>query len=143
VLTNPEPVTVRVWAFEPAGTLVGLMDETAGVGVVFPPPPPEPLDPDPEPPLPQPLTITAIESPKTKAEMRTETSDNLQNAVSLTERLLYSVQRVDLSREYQTIHESTLLLRPLWEGIFRFLVTRYELDEVTSIGQVGIPRADK
>jgi hypothetical protein len=67
VLTNPEPVTVRVWAFEPAGTLVGLMDETAGVGVVFPPPPPEPLDPDPEPPLPQPLTITAIESPKTNA----------------------------------------------------------------------------
>jgi hypothetical protein len=129
VLTNPEPVTVRVWAFEPAGTLVGLMDETAGVGVVFPPPPPEPLDPDPEPPLPQPLTITAIESPKTKAEMRTETSNNLQNAVSLTERLLYSVRVLTYPGNIsQTIHESSPSRRPLWGSISRFLVTTYELD---------------
>jgi hypothetical protein len=79
VLRNPEPDTVRVNAFVPAGTLVGLMDEIVGVGVVLPPPPDPPEPPDPlelEPPPPQPLTRTGIPSPKNKAKKRTEESRN-------------------------------------------------------------------
>jgi hypothetical protein len=45
---NPLPFTVSVVAAAPAATVVGLMDVTAGVGVVVPPP--LPLEPD-EPPL--------------------------------------------------------------------------------------------
>lgn len=73
--TNPEPLTVRVSAFEPAVTVFRLIDVTDGVDVVVPPPAPEPLDPeplDPEPP-PQPLIRIRIPSPNAKLTKRNET----------------------------------------------------------------------
>lgn len=73
-MINPEPDSVRINALEPAGTVVGLMDEIAGVGIVLPPPPDPPEPPDPlelEPP-PQPLRRTRIPSPKNKAKKPTE-----------------------------------------------------------------------
>jgi hypothetical protein len=53
-LRNPEPDTVKVSAAEPARTLVGLMDEIAGVGVVVPL---LPDDVEPEPPPHAPISI--------------------------------------------------------------------------------------
>jgi len=64
--TNPVPLIVRVSAFEPAVTLVGLIDMMAGVPLLpeppVPPPPPEPLEP--EPPPPQPPIRRATPNPK-------------------------------------------------------------------------------
>ena len=77
--TNPEPFTVRVSAFEPAETLVGLIDVTAGVDVVVPPPDPEPPDPEPldtEPPPPQPLIRRGIPNPNAKLTKRNERDDD-------------------------------------------------------------------
>ena len=61
VLKNPEPDTVSVSALDPAGIVAGLMDETAGVGVVEPSPaePPGPeLEAGTELPPPHPFTTT-------------------------------------------------------------------------------------
>ena len=60
---NPEPEMVSVRALEPAGTLLGLMDAIAGVGVVLPT---EPLEP--EPPLEHPPIAPRTPSAKIKAE---------------------------------------------------------------------------
>jgi hypothetical protein len=70
VLRNPEPDTVSVSALDPAGIVVGLMEETAGVGVVAPSPadPPGPaLEAGAELPPPHPLTKIAAPTTKTKA----------------------------------------------------------------------------
>ena len=83
VVRNPEPEIVSVSALEPAGTRFGLIEVTAGVGVVLSPPP----LPEPEPPLAQPL-IT-IKMPSAKNQSR-ETSKNLQGPKNLTERTYLS-----------------------------------------------------
>jgi hypothetical protein len=77
---KPDPVTVSVCALEPAGTRLGLTDETAGVGVVVPPPLVE-LEPPPE----HPLRTPSIPRVKTRPEKRTK-NDNLRQAKNLTER---------------------------------------------------------
>jgi hypothetical protein len=93
--TNPEPLTVRVSAFEPAVTLVGLIDVTAGVDVVVPPPvpePPEPPDPeplDPEPPPPQPLIRIAIPKPNEKLTRRNERDEDLSPEPTFTIRTAF------------------------------------------------------
>jgi hypothetical protein len=59
VFKNPEPETVRVTALDPAGNVVGLMDEMVGAGVVGPPPADPPgleLEAVWEPPPPHPFT---------------------------------------------------------------------------------------
>jgi hypothetical protein len=69
VLRNPEPDTVSVSALDPAGMVVGLMDETAGVGVVAlsPADPPAPeLEAGAELPPPHPFTKAAAPRPETK-----------------------------------------------------------------------------
>jgi hypothetical protein len=83
--TNPEPLTVRVSAFVPAATLVGLidvMDSVDGGGVVVPPPDAEPLDP--EPPPPQPLIRIEIPSPKAKLQKRNKRNEDLRDELTFT-----------------------------------------------------------
>lgn len=61
---NPDPETVRVKGPEPAGVVVGLIDETAGVGVV----PPPPVPPELELPPPQPIKSALTPRPKTQQQ---------------------------------------------------------------------------
>jgi hypothetical protein len=67
---NPDPDTVSVKALAPALAVVGLMDETARVGVVpLPPEPPDPPEPvEPEPP---PHPGAKRDTPRPKATSRT------------------------------------------------------------------------
>jgi hypothetical protein len=81
VFRNPEPDTVSVSAADPAVIVVGLMDETAGVGLVVLSPAEAP---EPELPPPHPFTKAAAPKPKTKARKRTEESHNLHNAQTLS-----------------------------------------------------------
>jgi hypothetical protein len=75
---NPDPETVSVTTLEPAGTLLGLIDATAGVGVDVPPPLVEL-----EPPLAHPLRTPSIPRVKTRPEKRKK-NDNLREAKSFT-----------------------------------------------------------
>ena len=112
VLRNPEPETVKVNAFEPADTLVGLIEEIVGGGVVLPPPPdpPEPTDPlELEPPPPQPLTRTGIPSPRNKAKKRTEESCNLAPEHTFTKGPFLPTQLFFITMPQNTL--GTILLR--------------------------------
>ena len=78
MVRNPDPEMVSVTALDPAGTLPGLTDATAGVvGVVFPPPPPDEL----EGPLEQLLRTPSV---KTRQEKRKKPNDTLRQAIVLT-----------------------------------------------------------
>jgi len=88
VLTNPEPETVKVSALEPAGTRLGLMDFTAGIGLVLPPLPPEVAELEPPP---HPLITPRIPSVKTKVEKRAKRSNNLQGPGYLREGTYLSI----------------------------------------------------
>jgi hypothetical protein len=85
VLRNPEPDTVSVTALDPAGIVVGLMDEIAGVGVV-PLPPVDPPEPEFELgcELPPPHPFTKAVRTNTKARKRTDESDDLHCAQTLS-----------------------------------------------------------
>lgn len=76
VETKPEPETVSVNAAEPAFTLVGLMELTAGVVVVVvvPPPPPE-LPP------PHPITDATILSVKVREKRRDNTAVDRRDVI--------------------------------------------------------------
>jgi hypothetical protein len=86
VLRNPEPLTVSVRAPDPAVMVVGLMDEMAGVGVAVEPPPAGSPEPELvlEPPPPHPFSKAATPRAKTKTRKRTEESQNLHRAQTLS-----------------------------------------------------------
>jgi hypothetical protein len=74
-------LTVNVKAAEPAVTLVGLIEVTAGAGVLFPPPPDPP---EPDPPPPQPLIRTEIPRPNNKPEKPGERNHDRGSEHTLT-----------------------------------------------------------
>jgi hypothetical protein len=82
VSENPEPVMVSDSALDPAVTLAGLIEDTAGAGVVVLPPPAEL-----EPPPPHPLIAAVIPSPK--AEKQKESEHTLPNAAIFTGQNLF------------------------------------------------------
>jgi hypothetical protein len=98
--------------------VVGLMDEMAGVGVVVEPPPAGSPEPELalEPPPPHPFSKAATPRAKTKTRKRTEESQNLHRAQTLSKGPL-SQMRLNQLVVWNTAHQYNAAVK-LWQLLF-------------------------